>query len=149
MHALVEQLNCAGKSMRCTAVICMCVNESVPARAAGFLPVDMPAACASGGKRHIIVPPASEAAGPTSARFPFRSREDSVGRRAASVRGGRRHVSPGTPCRHGEVVLFDIFFARWSFLTFHSRRWSLSSKNPVTCGAKTGASLNLCCSLNG
>jgi hypothetical protein len=50
------------------------------------------------------------------------------GRPAASGSGGRRHVSPGTRAATTQVVLFDNNFRMWSFLTIHSRRWSLLSK---------------------
>jgi hypothetical protein len=35
---------------------------------------------------------------------------------AATGIGGMCHVSPGTSCRHEEVVIFGKKFLRWSFL---------------------------------
>jgi hypothetical protein len=40
--------------------------------------------------------------------------------------GGKRHVSPTQTCHHRDVVLFDNFFGRWSFLTIHSHMWFFS-----------------------
>jgi hypothetical protein len=61
--------------------------------------------------------------------------------------GGTCHVSPGQGCRHSQVVFFDKFFQRWSFLPFHWCRWSDMSKIPVSSGhwevIKTERYLNL------
>jgi hypothetical protein len=45
--------------------------------------------------------------------------------------GGRWHMSPGQTCRHPEMIFFDNFLDRWSFLRFHWRSWSLLSKIKV------------------
>jgi hypothetical protein len=90
---------------------------------------------------HASMPALAQAAGPTRV-----TAVDSVVRQETCRRwgwrqglagfgpGGTWHVSPGQTCRHWDVVLFDNFFCRWSFLTFDSHRWFFSSKNLLCLG---------------
>jgi hypothetical protein len=66
---------------------------------------------------HVGMPSPRMAAGPTTTRW-WRHPHAGVGP------GGTCHVSGG---------LFDKKFHRWSFLAFHSRRWSFMSKIRFPC----------------
>jgi hypothetical protein len=89
-----------------------------------------PAATAKGGMAcHVILPPLPKAAWPTTVTACLRAGLGDGGTPHAGVGpGGTCHVSPGQMCRHPQGVLFDKNFRRWSFLAFHSRRWSDASK---------------------
>ena len=92
-------------------------------------------------RRHVILPPAAQAAGTRLSDIPFQliaipfRRNVPPGPMAASpvasARGGRRHVSAGEPAATTNVVLFDNLFRRWSFLPFRFSMWSVMSKFPA------------------
>ena len=86
------------------------------------------AATHRGGTFHVSVPPPAEAAGPAASRFPFRA-AGRFRRSTCRLRPWRHatRVAWGA-CRHGS---FAISLGRWSFLPFHSSKWSDMSKIPL------------------
>jgi hypothetical protein len=71
----------------------------------------------------VTLPATRMAAGPTETTC--RQRRQGP---AGNDPDGTCHVSPGQ--HHSQGVFFDKNFRRWSFLAFHSRRWSHMSKIP-------------------
>jgi hypothetical protein len=81
------------------------------------------------GMRHVTLPATAKAACPTAVTCQPTCRTWGWRHPHAGVGpGGTCHVSPGQTCRHPQGVLFDKKFRRWSFLAFHSHKWSYVSK---------------------
>jgi hypothetical protein len=120
LHSVPKNQCNRWKSVRC------CLRIQRRSRPLNMPPLSLPA-CGQ-----LSMPALLQAAGPAGANDDVRPATCQKWRwrqgGAGAGPGGTCHVSPGQGCRHSEVVFFDKYFQRWSFLTLRWRRWSYVSK---------------------